>query len=186
MADAVVVKTNLPDFKRAMAAFTYDMQRKTFRNGVAAASRIFKNQVVKILQRPRVSPVRKGETPGTLRRAIYIKRARDSKRGLEHYFVGVRQGKVAKGRKGGSADAFYWRFVELGHRKVPRGSKITGGRRTQALKRARFDTAGGGKVRAYPFLEPAFKAAKEDALKKFTENIQERIKVENAKRSVVP
>jgi HK97 gp10 family phage protein len=178
----IEVKHNLPDFKRQLAKFGFDFERKAIRSGVAAASRVFKNRTVAVLNRPRVSPVRRGEQPGTLRRAIYIKRAR-APRGEEHYFVGVRQGKKARGRKGGSADAYYWRWVELGHRIRRPGQAIRGGRRTRALMRSRHDAAGGGRVQAYPFLKPAFNAAKQDALNKFNEMVQKRINQENAKRA---
>jgi HK97 gp10 family phage protein len=178
----IEIRHNLPDFSRQLKAFGYDFERKAIRSGVAAASRIFKNKVVAVLNRPRRSPVRKGETPGTLRRAIYIKRTRAPK-GEEHYFVGVRQGKKARGRKGGSADAYYWRWVELGHRIRRPGQAIRGGRRLKALRRARHDQAGGGRVQAYPFLTPAFNAAKQDALNKFNEMVQKRIAQENAKRA---
>jgi len=181
MPDVKVV-SNLPDFKRQVREFGYDMEKKVFRNGVAAAARIFRNGVQRVLSRPRLSPVRRGENPGTLRRAIYIKRAKDSKQGLEHYFVGVRQGKAERGRKGGSADAFYWRFVELGHRIRQPGQGISGGRRVKALLRARHDAQGGGRVRAYPFLQPAFQIEQLNALKKFNENVQARIDKENTKR----
>jgi hypothetical protein len=182
----VKVVTNLPDFKRQVREFGYDMERKIFRNGVAAATRVFRNGVQRVLSRPRVSPIRKGEHVGTLRRAIYMKRARDSKQGLEHYFVGVRQGKGERLRKGGSADAFYWKFVELGHRIVGRfAGKYTDyplrglGRKTgRALRRRQSTTA----VPAYPFLQPAFQIEQLNALKKFNENVQARIDKENTKR----
>lgn len=179
----VTVRTNIPDFKAQMTAFGYDMERKIFRSGVAAASTVFRRHVLRILQRPRRSPVRKGETPGTLRRAIYMRRARDSRNGLEHYFVGVRQGKAARNRKGGSADAFYWRFVELGHLIRARGQKIGGGRRYQRLQRERLNAAGSRRVPAYPFLKPAFESGKTEALSKFNERVQIRIDKENAKRT---
>lgn len=183
MADSVEVRTNLPDFLKQMEAFGADMERKVFRNGVAAAARVFRNSVQRVLQRPRISPVRKGERPGTLQRAIYVKRStKNRQKGQEAYFVGVRQGKAARSRKGGSADAYYWRWVELGHRIRPKGQAIRGGRNTKALMRARHDAAKGGRVPPYPFLKPGFEAGKTEALQKFNENVQARIDKENAKR----
>lgn len=181
MPDEVRIRTNLPDFLRQLKAFEFDMTRKVFRNGVAAASRVFKNAVVNVLSRPRRSPVLKCVTPGTLKRAIYIKRDRDSKPGLEHYFVGVRQGKAQQKRKGGNADAFYWRWVELGHRIRAPGHGIRGGFRKKAVRRAQHDASGGGRVPAYPFLTPAFQKAKEQALEKFLSSVQARINKENSK-----
>lgn len=182
MPDGIVVRTSIPDFRRQLRELSQDMERKVIRSGVAAAATVFRRQVVKVLQRPRRSAPIKGTPPGTLRRAIYIKRARDSVRGKEHYFVGVRQGKKARRRKGGNADAFYWGFVELGHLVRPRGQKIRGGRRSAALQRSRLNAAGAQRVPAYPFLKPAFEQARTEALAKFSERVQERIDKENAKR----
>lgn len=172
MADGVTVKTNLPDFKKQMQDFGYDMERKIFRAGVSAAAVVFRKIATPL------APVR----TGTLRRAIYIKRARDSRNGLEHYVVGVRQGQKAQQRKGGSLDAFYWRFVEQGHLVRRRGQKIRGGRRSAALQRSRLAASGARRVEARPFLEPAFQRGKDQALRAFTDRVEARIAKENAKR----
>lgn len=182
MPDGVVTKTNLPEFKRQLKEFGFDMERKVFRNATAAAARVFRGHVMRILQRPRKSDPKKGVPPGTLRRAIYVKRARNIPRGTEHYFVGVRQGREAQKRKGGSADAFYWRLVETGHLIRPRGQKIQGGRRSARLQRSRLNASGAKRVPAYPYLAPAFQQGQLQALAKFNESVQARIDKENAKR----
>lgn len=182
MADGIRIVTNLPEFKRQVEAFSFDMQRKIFRNAVGAAARVFQRHVKTILARPRKSKPRKGTPPGTLQRAIYIKRARDSKGGLEHYFVGVRQGRKEQGRKGGSRDAFYWRMVELGHLIRGRGQALRGGDRLKRLQRSRLAASGASRVQAYPFLQPAFQRGQTEALQKFNEIVQARIDKENAKR----
>jgi HK97 gp10 family phage protein len=182
MADGVVIRTNMPDFLRQTRELGYDLERKVFRSGVAAATTVFRKAVLTVLDRPRRSAIRKGETPGTLRRAIYVKRARDSRLGLEHYFVGVRQGKKQRSRKGGNADAFYWKFVELGHLIRPRGGAIRGGRNSQRLQRERARASGAGRVPPYPFMKPAFEQGQKQALDKFEERVQQRIDKENAKR----
>lgn len=175
MADGVTVKTSLPDFKKQLRDFGYDMERKVFRAGVAASATVFRKRVEQTV------PVRSG----LLKRAIYVKRSRDSKNGLEHYFVGIRQGKAArsrnvrhKGKLVGTAnlDAFYWRFVELGH--LARG----GGRRSTALQRGRLNASGAKRVPAHPFLAPAYQRGKDQALQAFVVRVQERIDKENAKR----
>lgn len=172
MADGITIKTNLPDFKKQLKDFGYDMERKVFRSGVAAAANVFRKLTVQLV------PVR----TGLLKKAIYTKRARDSRNGLEHYFVGVRQGKKAQRRKGGSLDAFYWRFVEQGHLVRRRGRGIRGGRRSAALQRSRLNASGAARVPAYPFLAPAFQRGKDQALQAFTTRVQARIDKENAKR----
>lgn len=182
MADGIKITTNLPAFKQQLRELGADMERKVIRNAVGAAARVFQKHVLRILARPRKSPIKRGTPPGTLRRAIYIKRARDVTRGREHYFVGVRQGKREQGRKSGSRDAFYWRMVELGHLARRPGGGIRGGKRSAALQRARLNAAGAKRVQAYPFLQPAFQAGQNEALEKFNERVQARIDKENAKR----
>jgi HK97 gp10 family phage protein len=179
MADGVTVKTNLPDFKKQLQEFGYDMQRRIFRSGVSAAATVFKRLVIQ--EAPVLRTRHTQRVAGLLKRAVYTKRARDSRNGLEHYFVGVRQGKRAQQRKGGSLDAFYWRFVEGGHLVRRRGQRLRGGRRSLALQRARLGSSGAQRVRPYPFLAPAFRRGKDDALQAFNKRVQARIDKENAK-----
>lgn len=180
MADGVTVKTNLPDFKRQIQAFGFDMQRRVFRSGVAAAAGVFKKLTVQLA--PVLRTRHSKRVPGLLKRAIYTKRARDSRNGLVHYFVGVRQGKQAQRRKGGSLDAFYWRPLELGHLVRARGQKLRGGARSRSLQRSRLNAAGAQRVPPHPFLAPAFQRGKDQALQAFTVRVQARIDKENAKR----
>lgn len=179
MADGVEVRTNLPDFKKQLEAFGLDMQRKVFRSGVAAAATVFRKIVVQLA--PVLRTPHSKRTRGLLKKAIYVKRARDSKNGLEHYFVGVRQGKRAQQRKGGNVDAFYWRVVETGHLVRRRGQRLRGGRRSVALQRARLNASGAPRVRPYPYLAPAFQRGKDQALQAFNTRVQARINKENAK-----
>lgn len=181
MTDGVTIRTNLPDFKRQLQAFGYDMQRRIFRSGVAAAAAVFKRAVVQ--RAPVLRTKHTKRVAGLLKRSIYTKRARDSKNGLEHYFVGVRQGKRAQQRKGGSLDAFYWRVVELGHLIRRRRQALRGGRRSVALQRARLNASGAPRVRPYPYLAPAYQAVKGQALQAFNVRVQARIDKENAKRT---
>jgi hypothetical protein len=177
---AVTVTTNLPDFKRQMRELGQDFERKVFRAGTAAAAGVFKKQGISeapVLKRPK-----KGAVYGLLRRAIYVKRAR-APSGTERYFVGVRQGKRARGRKGGSLDAYYWRWVHEGHLARGPGSKIKGGRRRSALERRRLGASGAKRVPGNPFLARAFAQGKDAALKAFTDRVTKRIDQENRKRT---
>lgn len=184
MADGVVVKHNIPDFRAQMTAFGNDMTRKVFRSGAAAASGVFKKEATArapVYQGPR----RKKRVVGTLKRNIIMVRARDSKAGFEHYVVMPKQGK--KPKKGAPAAfmflPFYGLWVEGGHRKIPRGRAIRGGRQTRALKRQRFDTGGGGRTQPAWFLRDAFNAKKHLALQAAISRVQKRIDKENAKRT---
>jgi hypothetical protein len=177
---AVTVTTNLPDFKRQMRELGQDFERKVFRAGTSAAATVFRKLAVNeapVLKRPK-----KGAVAGLLRRAVYVKRAR-APSGTEHYFVGVRQGKSARARKGGSLDAYYWRWVHEGHLARGPGSKIKGGRRRSSLERRRLNASGAKRVPGNPFLARAFARGKDAALNAFTERVTKRIALENRKRT---
>lgn len=163
----IEMRIDLPAFKAQLDAIGKE-QQKVVQAATRRAALIFKPSVIAnapVLKKPD----RRKNNPrvaGTLKRAIYIKRARDSKNGLEHYFIGVRQGKKAARAKGGSRDAFYWRFLEGGWVARGRGQKIRGGTRRRALERTRL-IASGAKEYRYPFLKPAFDALKEKSLTTF-------------------
>lgn len=177
----VEIRVDLPAFKRQLDAIGAE-QQKIVQAATRKAALTFRPSVVRnapVLKRadrrknnPRVA--------GTLARAIYLKRARDSKNGLEHYFIGVRQGKKAAKAKGGSRDAFYWRFLEGGWVARGPGKKIRGGTRRRALERSRL-IASGAKEYRYPFLKPAFDANKDKALNVFYATIAEGIAKANQK-----
>lgn len=175
----ITIKADLPAFKKELDAIGA-RQQKIVQAATRKAALAFKPTVVRnapVLKRPD----RRKKNPrvaGTLKRAIYIKRARDSKNGLEHYFVGVRQGKKAARAKGGSRDAFYWVFLEGGWIARGPGKKIRGGARRRALERSRL-IAKGAKQYRYPFLKPAFDANKEKALTVFYKEIGDGISKAN-------
>lgn len=180
MPDGIALRFNLPAFKAQLKALGVDLERKIVRSGVAAAAMVFRKQVIALA--PVLKAPKKGRVPGLLKKAVYTKRSRDSKNGLEHYFVGIRQGKAAQKRKGGSLDAFYWRWVEQGHLARGPGSGLKGGKRSRSLQRARLTASGAGSIPAYPFLRPAFNRGQREALDAFNARIQARIDKENAKR----
>ena len=72
-------------------------------------------------------------------------------------------------RRGGKTvdlDAYYGRFLERGW--IPRGpgQQIRGGRRRAALERRRLLAAGAQRVKK-PYIAPAFRIVKDQALKAF-------------------
>lgn len=120
---------------------------------------------------------------GTLVRAIYAKRSRyGNTPTLENRVVGVRRGnKYGKSRvKAGKSnmDAFYWKWVEFGHR--------IGTRKTGYLKKQTRQGGAGGKSRgdvpAQPFMRPAFEATKGQAALAIRDGLKRQIE-EAAKRA---
>lgn len=180
MADGIDVKVDIPPFKRQMQELGTDFERKTVRAATSAATGIFRDAVIQAAPVSR-DFLRKGASPGRLKRAIYRKRSKDSTSGREHFFVGVRYGKKERRRKAGSRDAFYWRWVEEGHLARGPGQKIRGGRRRRALERNRLKGSGAHRVEARPFLGAGFKQAGRAGLDKFTTLIARRIDKANRK-----
>jgi HK97 gp10 family phage protein len=122
---------------------------------------------------------------GTLARSIYQKQIREqSNVGKQVFYVGARQGKSYQkvGKKGVSQDAYYARYVELGHfsRRTTKGFERVsrnanrGGVNNQRLA----DQVQAGTVKwvpAKPFLRPAFDVKKESAIQAMAKKIAERL-----------
>ena len=93
---------------------------------------------------------------GTIKRAVYATRYKTDSGDLQQaYAVSIRYGKrnSAKNR-----DAYYWRWVDEGHRIVPRkGTKGAAGSLYSRRREARYQQSQGrGTVPAKPFFRPAF------------------------------
>lgn len=164
----LVVRTNLPDFSREIARMGTEFGPVVARAATRAAAQVIRREAVR----------RAPRRTGRLARAIYIKRSRDSTRGREHYFIGVRQGRRAQAirRRGKTInlDAYYWRFLEGGWIPRGRGQAFRGGRRARALARARA-LISGVRLVSYPFLGPAFEATRGQALTRFYEVAEQRV-----------
>ncbi len=97
--------------------------------------------------------------PGTLKRSVIMKHIPElSSLTRQTFFVTVRHGKKYRkqGKKGNlSQDAWYWRFVEFGTRKM----------------------------RARPFLRPALEAKRREAGQAMKDRLSERIEMEANKLS---
>ncbi len=177
MADGFNIYTNLPDFKRQMIGFAQDLQNKIAGSGVNAAAQAFKKRAVAVAPELQRTDTRKKNprTAGTLKRAMYVYRRRNPQAGTVLYSVSFRKGRKEQKRKGGSRDAFYGRFLELGW--IPRGPgrRLRGGSRRRALERSRILAGGGGKITKYKFLLPAFQQAQGEALAAFNRKMTDRI-----------
>ncbi|ATQ77901.1 hypothetical protein CR152_27900 [Massilia violaceinigra] len=106
---------------------------------------------------------------GVLMRNIIAKRLDEESDGdkRQAYLVTVRSGKF-----GTDGDAFYWRFVENGHRFVRRKNK------KQSLKAARAASAleyGTASAPAYPFMRPAYESKKQEAAEAVTAKLAEKM-----------
>ena len=159
------------------------MRRTVARRSVTAAARVIAVQA-RANARPR-------KQTGTLGRAIFShyspKRSRIDK--LAVALVRARSGKreanrsSKKGLRLASRDAYYAGWVEFGHRIVDKFKgrytdyKIRGrGRLTGLAMRRREALKTGRKVRAYPFLEPAYLSKRQAALDEMARVMAEGLK----------
>lgn len=121
----------LDALKAKFKSLPSEMAQKVLKKGVAAGARFVRDverQTAPIAARP----VRRGRgivtAPGTMRRAAIIKFVREDSSATQiEYIVTFRQGK--RSRKSGT-DAFFARYVDLGHR--TRSGGTVAGRRTLA------------------------------------------------------
>ena len=109
---------------------------------------------------------------GTIYRNIIVKRLERESDGdnKQVYLVTVRKGDY------GGDDAYYWRFVEKGHKFVPRNPNRTrtgrkaGWREHRAAAALEYGTAS---APAYPFMRPAYESKKGAAADAMTRTLSE-------------
>lgn len=109
---------------------------------------------------------------GTIYRNIIVKRLEEQSDGgnRQTYLVTVRKGDY------GGGDAFYWRFVEHGHKFVPRNPNRTKkGKKAnwEAHRRAAELEYGTASAPAYPFMRPAYESKKGAATSAMTRALSE-------------
>ena len=152
MADEISVK-GLTALKRTLEALPARIGEKVVRAGLRAAGQVMRKDAqsrVPVLKSPT-----KYRKPGTVKRAIVIKRSRKDKFGV---YIGIKllKAKQIKAFKGGKVnksaaqnpdDPFYGLFLEFGTAKLTKT----------------------------PFLRPAFEAKKFEALRKFEEYCKLRV-----------
>lgn len=111
--------------------------------------------------------------PGTLKRAVYAYFAREQSNAAQgSYFVSVRKG-VRESSK--NRDAYYWPWVEFGHRVVKRSSTITNSKGRKVSKvsiSARRKGASGELVGRNEFFIKAMEANKQKALDAMIERLK--------------
>lgn len=111
---------------------------------------------------------------GTIYRNIIVKRLEGESDGgtKQVYLVTVRKGQY------GGDDAFYWRFVEFGHRFVPRNRNITANGGRTGWREHRNAAAleyGTASAPAYPFMRPAYESHAQTATDVMTQTLAEQL-----------
>lgn len=151
----------MPELLRTLRTLDDKIQKKVLRRAVYAGAKVMKAEVV---ARAPVAPgphKRGGRLvqPGTLKRAALHKWARElSDQHNQAYVVTFRRGKQYQsvGKRGIDKDAFYWPWVEYGHKIVPRKGKAGGTIRARR-------SASRAVVPPHPFFEPAYRSGQEPA-----------------------
>lgn len=137
------------------------IQKRILRRAVYAGAKVVKDEVVEKAPVAAAPHKRGGRLvqPGTLKRAALHKWARELSDGRNQaYVVTFRRGKQYQsvGKKGVDKDAYYWPWVEYGHKVVARKGKAGGTLRSRR-------GAARAVVAPRPFFEPAYRAALEPA-----------------------
>lgn len=107
---------------------------------------------------------------GTIQKNIIVKRLEEESDGAhkQTYIVTVRKGKMNK-----DGDAFYWKWVEGGHKFVPRRPKGTPWKAHRTAAELEY---GKSTVPAKPFIRPSYEAKKEQAIKAMLARMAGKIK----------
>lgn len=186
MADDFNNIAGLRQLRDRLAKMEVNMQRKIPRRAVASAASVVKKEAKRIVKSQGLVRT------GTLHKNIALKRERQSPVGETRYNVGVRHGR-ALGRKATKKlvrssngrivskyqnDPFYWRFIEFGHRTVPRRKAKQSNfmrARDSISYRRKHPT---GKVPAKPFIGPSLKNKQREAAQKMRE-VLERLIIKN-------
>jgi HK97 gp10 family phage protein len=180
-----VVEVKLTGFKEladALKELPANISKNVLRSAVGAGA-----AVVRVEAKNNALAMKK---TGTLARSIYQKQIRElSGPEKQTFFVGARSGKLYQkvGKKGVNKDAYYARWVELGH--FSRPSKAN---KKLLRKAGRFEAQNinlavaveSGVIHwipARPFLRPAFDVKKEQAVEAIGQKIAARLQTIKAK-----
>ena len=173
MSEVLIVR-GLDELRTTYKALPDKLKRGVIRRGVYAAARVVTNSL------KRVAPVhegpykgRRGRTAGTLRRGVVVKRARELNTVTQTGFlVTILRGKQFRrvGKRGVNKDAFYWPWVDKGHRIVPRRGKAT--KLGIAARRRVARTTGAGFVKGLEFMDKALSTAAQAAVNAMAEKMR--------------
>lgn len=161
MAKREIVKVEgLAELARALRELPDRVAKNGLRVSVYAGAKVIRDEARIRAPKAIASLGPDQPPPGTLKRSVIMKHIPElSSLTRQTFFVTVRHGKKYRkqGKKGNlSQDAWYWRFVEFGTRKMS----------------------------ARPFLRPALEAKRRDAVQAMKDRLTERIELEakNLKR----
>lgn len=175
MADGIGVLLRID--KRALDDLRADLRRQVVMGALRDAGQVFVKEAR--ARAPVLKQATNRRVPGTVRRNIRAFRSKLYKpsQGAIGVYVTVRATKARLRKAPVSGDPYYWRFLEGGHRIVPRtksgltrrqlrrlGQTITQ-RRASATRR----------VDPIPFLGPAFRSKQAEALRVFEVRIAARV-----------
>lgn len=149
----------LAELGKALRELPERVARNGLRVSVYAGAKVVRDEARARAPKSAQSLVPNQPPPGTLKRSVIMKHIPElSSLTRQTFFVTVRHGKKYRkqGKKGNlSQDAWYWRFVEFGTRKM----------------------------RAWPFLRPALEARRREAGQAMKDRLSERIEMEASKLS---
>lgn len=148
----------LPEFQRALQQLGARVSTRVLRATAAAGARVVRKAVREAAPVGNYTGKKRGKgrvtPPGVLKYAVVTKFAKErSNADQATYLVTVRQGK-GRGKGARAGDAYYARWVEEGHRIVPR--RGTQGAAWSRKVRRELAT---GTVRPHPFMRPATEAS---------------------------
>ena len=155
MARAETVRIEgLAELNRALRELPQRIANRGLRTAVYAGAKVIRDEARHRAPKAAQSLGIKQPPVGTLKRSVIMKHIRElSGGGRQTFYVLVRQGKKYRnqGKRGNlSQDAWYWRFVEFGTRKMA----------------------------ARPFLRPALESRRREAVEAIKGRLAQRIEIE--------
>jgi HK97 gp10 family phage protein len=160
MADSLNVKlVGLDELKRALSEASVTIRTKAVRGALREAGKVI--QVAARAAAPVLAVPTRRRTPGTVKKNIVVRASKFARQaGDEGVYINVRgirgRARVKRLGKAGASnpnDPYYWRFVEMGTRKMA----------------------------AHPFLRPAASNKGQEAINKFMQSVVPQIEKLNSK-----
>lgn len=134
MSEALIV-TGLKELQTEYKHLPDKLKRGVIRRGVYAAARVVTNTLTTVAPVHQGHYKQRGRSSGTLKRGVITKRSRSLETQTQiGYLVTILRGRKFRsvGKRGVNKDAFYWPWVDQGHRIVARGGAGISKRRRTA------------------------------------------------------
>lgn len=179
--------SGLADLETALNELSADLRRKVVLAGLRDASKPVVKAARAFAQPRDFSSKRR--IAGTMRKAITAFKSKRYKaaQGALGIYITVRASKAQRRARPVSGDPYYWRWVEGGHKIVPRLSKAQSGfsnlrKRAAGISITQRRRRATGMVKPYPFMGPAFRAQGDQARRIFEQAVIERIAKANRRK----